>query len=493
MRAEAKIEEAQELGLADKVRGAVAWRSGTQIVAQALSWASTLIVIRLLDPSDYGLFAMSQAILVFMTFLSGYGFASALIQSESVEPQRVRQAFGMLLLLNGALAGIQVALAPLAADYYGQPLIADMLRWQALLFVATPFCVLPEVLLARRLDFRASGIVAIVSTALGAATALALALSGAGVWALVFAPIVLFWSRGLLLVWATRFYVLPSFDFRGAGSMFRFGSALLLGHALWVVQSQADIFIAGRSFDAHSLGLYAEALFLTLIFASRFVPPLNQIAFPAYARIQNNPAQLAAAFLTAARLIMALAVPLYLGLAVAARPAVETLFGPKWVEMAPLVSILALAMPLVTLQILFGPALNALGKPQVTMHTSLAGALIMPATFLVAVRFGAEGLAWGWLIATALLLVVTYRLARPHIQVDAMGLVRAVLPGLAAGAPMALCVWLLRGALPPLPAPAELCILAATGAALYAGLLRLAAPELVEEALRLIVRRRAPA
>jgi hypothetical protein len=75
------------------------------------------------------------------------------------------------------------------------------------------------------------------------------------------------------------------------------------------VQSQSDIFIAGRHFDTHDLGLYAEALFLTQIFAAKFVPPLNEVAFPAYARMQHDPSALASSFLKAVRLIMLIALP----------------------------------------------------------------------------------------------------------------------------------------------------------------------------------------
>lgn len=492
MQIEGNSEELEGVALRDRVRGAVAWRSGTQIVAQVVSWGSTLLVVRLLDPADFGLFAMTQVILLFLTFLSGHGFASALIQSETIDPQRVRQAFGMLLLLNGALALAQVALAPFAADYYNQPLIADMLRWQALLYVSTPFCVIPQVLMSRRLEFRKPAIVTIVTTALGAACAVTMALNGWGVWALVFAPIVIFWTRAIGLVWITRFFILPSFDFRGAGQMFGFGSALLVGQGFWMVQSQADIFIGGRVLDPHHLGLYAEALFLTQIFVYRFVPSLNEVAFPAYARMQKDPEKLAASFLTAVRLIMTLAVPLYLGLAVAAEPAVATLFGPKWLEMAPLVTLLALGMPILTLQILFPPALNALGKPEVTARISFYGAVLMPLTFLAAVRFGAAGLAWGWLFALPLLTAITWWEARRHIGVDAPGLARAVWPSLFAGVPMALGVWAIREALPDLPAPTELAILVAAGAGLYAALLRLTAPALVEEVVGLAARR-APA
>lgn len=479
--------------LAGQVKGAFFWRSGSQIVAQAISWAVTLLVVRILDPSDYGLFAMTEVIMVFLTFLSGYGFASSLIQAEKVEPLQVRQAFGMLLLLNGALAIVQVAIAPLAADYFGQAEISDMLRWQALLYLATPFSVIPEVLLARGLKFKTPAIVGIISAALGAGCAAILAFNGAGVWTLVFTPIVIFWSRAILLVAATRILVVPSFNFKGAEAMLAYGSTLLASHFFWVIQSQADIFIAGRMFDPHALGLYAEALFLTQIFASRFVPPLNQVAFPAYAGMQNDKAKLAAAFLTAVRLVMLLALPLYFGLAVTANEAVATLFGPKWVDMAPLVSILSLAMPVMTLQILFPTALNAVGQPRVTARISLFGAILMPATFLVAAQFGPSGVAFGWLFAFPILAAFTYLQARHHLAITLSDLVQAMGPSFAAAAAMAAAVWLLKESLPQLPAPVALIILATAGIVCYGGLLRIAAPSRLDEVVRILIRRQAPA
>ena len=47
-------------GFASRVRSALIWRSGSQILAQIITWASTFIVINLLDPADYGLFALTR-------------------------------------------------------------------------------------------------------------------------------------------------------------------------------------------------------------------------------------------------------------------------------------------------------------------------------------------------------------------------------------------------------------------------------------------------
>ncbi len=479
-----------------RVKSAVFWRSGTQILSQLISWGSTLAVIRILEPSDYGLFAMTSVVLVFLNFLNGYGFVSALIQSEKVEPIRIRQAFGMLILLNAGLAAIQFfAVAPLAAAYYGEPVIAEMLRWQSLIYLSTPFLILPEAMLTRNLDFKKPAIVNLTSAFIGAAVALGMAFQGYGVWTLVFAPIAIFWTRAIALMIATRFWVRPSFNFKGAGGIFSFGTAMLVAHGFWIIQSQGDIFIAGRAFDNHHLGLYAEALFLTQIFAAKFVPPLNEVAFPAYARLQNDRAALSSGFLKAVRLIMLISCPLYLGMAVTAQPLVDVVMGPKWSEAAPLVAILSLAMPVMTLHILFAPALNALGLPNIVVRNSIFGAILMPAIYLFAVQYGADGLAWGWLVAFPILLAFTIYQARPHIGFTLTGLASSVLPGLAAAVAMAATVWatdkaLLAAFWPQVPALIHLAALAAVGGLSYVAMMWFGARQTFMEVINLLVRRK---
>jgi O-antigen/teichoic acid export membrane protein len=490
---EQKIEAAEGVGeregLADKVRGAVIWRSGSQMLGQLVTWACTFVVIRLLSPSDYGLFAMSQVVLVFLNLMSGYGFANALIRSETVTDRQIRQVFGMLILLNFGLAAAQLAMAPLAAAYYHQPIIADMLRVQALFYLPTPLTALHQALLSRRIDFRRQGQVQILAAILGGLTALGSALAGLGVWTLVAAPLVLFWSQGIGLALVSGARIRPSFRFAGAGEMIRYGGTMVVVQFFWFAQSQADVFISGRLLDPHHLGLYTTSLFLTTILTGKFIPALNEVAFAAYSRLQDSRDALAAAFLRTVRIIMLVALPFYFGMAATAEPLVLTVLGWKWAQMVPIVSLLAWAMAFLNLQILFAPATNALGKMRIALRVSMAGAMILPCCFLVGVRFGTEGLAAAWLIGLPILTAVTAALSLPVIGASLAGLARAVAPGLLASAAMALAVKGLDLLLPPLSPAERLALLVPFGAGIYAAILLAFARRLVSETLGFVLGR----
>lgn len=472
---------ASDAGFGARVRSAMAWRWGTQVLAQIITWGSTLAVVRLLDPSDYGLFAMTQVVLAALAFLNGYSFATSLIQTPSVDNRKISQVFGMLILANGLIASAQFLLAPYMAAYYGQPIVADMLQVQAALFLTVPFVALPSALLARKIEFRNQGVVNLMCAAVGASVALYLAWRGYGVWALVYAPIAMAVTRALGLTIAARLLVWPSFNFRGARDILSFGGALTLCQLFWIIQSQSDIFIAGRAFDTHDLGLYSEALFLTLIVTGRFLPPINEVAFPAYAELHKLGRPVAPFFLRTMRTVLLVTAPIYVGLALTADVAVLTLFGPKWSEMAPIAAGLAIAMPAMALQIVCSPATNAMGSPRIYVTTSAIGAVIYPAVFLIGIAYGPMGLVYAWWVAAPTLLLATLVLTLPAVGLTFRKLFLELLPVGLACAVMAIAVTVLKAGIGSAAPPMQLLLVIPFGAFAYGATIWFGWPPLLRE------------
>lgn len=473
-----------------RVMGGIVWRSGSQIVAQLATWAATFLVIRLLRPADYGLYAMTASVLALFGMLSGASFASALVRAPEVSRADIRRVFGLLLLLNGTLALIQFLLAPLVAAYYRQPLVTELLRVQTLLYAANPLIALSTAMLSRQMDFAKQAMAHFASAIAGAGTALLGASLGWGVWTLVFAPIALFWTRAIGVTIAARPDLRPSFDLRGARETIAYGLAMVASQLLWFVQTQADVFIGGRRLDPHALGLYTTALFLAQILTAKFIPPMNEVAFSAYARLQGDRPAVAAAFARSVRMIMLVAMPFYVGMGVTARPLVETVLGSQWSEAVPVVRVLACAMPFTTLQILFPPVTNALGRPRLGVLAAGAGAVVMPLCFAFGVAGGPRGLAIAWLMGMPLVTLVTIALSIRTIGVSVRALIGAVAPAALAAGGMAAAVLLADDLLPPMDMLRRLVALVAAGGLVYGALVLAVARPALADMLGLVMRRR---
>lgn len=482
----------QDAGFASRVRSALAWRWGTQVLAQLMTWASTFAVIRILTPADYGLFAMTQAVLTALAFLNGYSFATSLIQAKEINDRRVGQVFGMLIVAGFALAAIQFLCAPLAAAYYGQPEVEQMLRVQALIFLTTPFIALPSALLARRIEFRNQGMVNLLCAFVGATTALTLALLGFGVWALVYAPIAMAATRAIGLTVSARLLVKPVFDFRGAWDIVSFGGALTLCQFLWIIQSQSDVLIAGPQFAPDQLGIYTTSLFLVLIVTGKFIPPINEVLFPALSELSNAGRPLAPFFIRTLRTVALVTAPRYVGLALTADAVVPTILGDQWANMVPIITGLALAMPFFALQIVCSPATNAIGKPRIYVATSTIGALVFPVAFMVGVAGGPMGLVHAWWVASPVLLVMTLALTLPAIEVRVVDLLKQLLPIALACAVMTAAVYLTKPLIADFAAPLRLLILVPIGAVTYGATVWFLWPSILRETWAMVRHRDDP-
>ncbi|MCK0098544.1 lipopolysaccharide biosynthesis protein [Qipengyuania sp. S6317L1] len=436
--------ETHDAGFAARVRSAFVWRWGAQVAAQIITWTSTFLVVRLLEPADYGLFAMSQVVVTALAFLNGQSFATSIVQTDRIDDRRVGQVFGMLIIANVLLATIQFLFAPYAAAYFEEPVVADLLRVQAAIFLTIPFIAMPSEWLARGLEFRKQAKANMGSALVGAFTALILAWSGWGVWALIYAGLSIFISRACFLMLVARFWITPVFTPKGAWDLFTYGGVLTLCQLFWIIQSQSDVVIAGRLLETYDLGLYTQALFLALIVTGRFIPPINEVALAAYSELHRAKKSLGPYFLKTARLVMMVCAPVYIGLALTAEHVVPVLMGEKWLGLIPIFAGLAVAMPAFALHLICSPVTNAMGRPRVYLFTSVAGAVIFPALFLWQIGAdgsrGAMGLVDAWGIAAPLLCVITLTVTLPRIGVSAFALGSALTPIILACAAMTIAV-----------------------------------------------------
>ena len=162
--------------------------------------------------------------------------------------------------------------------------------------------------------------------------------------------------------------------------------------------------------------------------------------------------------------------------------------------MAPFVTLLALAMPFMTIQVMFPPVCNALGRPGLNTLISAVGAIMMPTAFLIGIQFGAIGLAWVWLLVYPLFTVATIFIAGKPLGLRLTDVAIAALPGIGCAAAMAALVLAAGYWIPEnMAAPFRLVLLVMAGAASFGAILLIFARDSVDQLIGLVIRRQSPA
>ena len=173
-----------------KVLSALRWSAATRLVGQVVSWTMTVFVIRLLSPSDYGVLAMAVILPSALYLLNDLGLDVVLVRRLAPGEEFRRQVFGVVIAVNLLCALILVTAAPLVAAFFSEPTLIPILRVLSLQFLLLVFETLPRARLEQGLDFRSQSLISLGANWLGGLTTLALALTGWGVWALVWGRLV---------------------------------------------------------------------------------------------------------------------------------------------------------------------------------------------------------------------------------------------------------------------------------------------------------------
>jgi O-antigen/teichoic acid export membrane protein len=313
---------------------------GVQFVVASIS---TVVLARILTPTDFGLVAMVVAVTGLGQGFADLGLSEATIQSQEINHNQVSTLFWVNIGIGAILTILTICLAPVLAWFYKQPNVKDIALVIAPTFLICGLRVQHEALLRRQMRFSALAIRDVVSLAVAVAVAITLALKGAGYWALVAQPlmtnimqVVLTW---LMVKWIPG---LPRRDSK-IRSMIKFGGNVAASYMLITINRSADNALVGWYWGAGPLGLYSRAYNLLMLPVRQLSAPAGSVVIPAFSRLQDSPERFARYYLRTMGLIAWIITPILGFLFVAAHPVILLLLGAKWEAAVPVFQLLVIS------------------------------------------------------------------------------------------------------------------------------------------------------
>jgi len=432
-----------------QVTSGLRWVAGTRFLGQLFTWTVTIAVLRLLTPADYGLLAMATVFVDFLAMMAQFGLGAAVIQAVSVDERKLQQIFGMVVVANLGLFIVMYFAAPLIATFFQEQRLIPIVRVLSMQYILAIFAMIPDAELSRKLDYRRLSLVELTASIAASLTTLGLALTGSGVWALVWGSLLGVLWRTVALNLLSPFFKWPRFSYQGTRELLLFGGNVTVTRILWFVYSQADVIIAGKVLGKELLGSYSVAMHLASFPTNKISAIVNQVSFPAFARIQHDRERYASNFLLAVRLLSFCVFPVLWGISSIAPELVSVLLGSKWLLSTVPLQLLALIMPVHMFAPFMNTAALGLGRADIAAKQVLIASLIMPAAFLIGSQWGLVGLAAAWLVAFPLVFIGAMVLFLQIIRLRIRDLLGAMAPPVAASLGMYAMVAVIRVILGP--------------------------------------------
>jgi O-antigen/teichoic acid export membrane protein len=399
------------------IRRALAVSTSERYFNMAITFATTLVVSRLLTPAEIGVWAIGLATAT--ALLAAREFASGvfLIQRQDLTRQEAQGAFTVMLLVTAAIAAVLALGAPAIAAFYGEPRLAAYLRVAAGAILLEVIAA-PLVALMRR-DMAFTRIAVFNIANVGVFTAVTVTLAALGFSHMSFA-----WgwaaaagaSSALAVCLRPDLWVFKPV-LRHWRGMLEFGAYNGLNVFLYRLYETVPTMVLGRVLSLDAAGLYNRALLVCQLPDRVVLGGAAPVILPAFAGEVRAGRNLGPSYVRAVALITALQWPALAVLAVLAHPVVLVLLGGQWLSVVPLVQILALASLFSFTAELNYPVLVSLGK----MRDLLLRALIAwPLSALIvagASRFGLTAAVLSFFVVVPFQAYVSVYFVRRHVPV----------------------------------------------------------------------------
>jgi O-antigen/teichoic acid export membrane protein len=461
--------ESEQSGFYRRVLAGFAWQGSSKIVVQAVSWISTIVVARLLEPSDYGVMAIANVFLWLTMAFMDMGLSQALIHKGNFTTEEEDAVFWLSVALGTGLFVLLFLAAPAIADFYAIPAITDVLRLSGLGLIIGSLKAVPQAIVMRQLDFRTRSLIEVGASLTSTITVVALAFTGHGVWSLVWGLL----AQQIVIAFgflpALRRWPGMTWNFARVADTVHYGLHIMGANLAFVISSRADVFIIGKFLGEHFTGIYSLAFQLATMPLDKIGTVFNHVAFPSLSRVKDDDARCRTLFAELHRYLLFIAYPLLIGLAVVAEDLVAVLLGEKWLQTVPVLQALCVVNVIRISGMLISPALTSRGRQKDALRYSAAGMVLLPLAFLGGVQFGLEGVAVAWIVSYPLLYGMLLRYLNRDLAISLPDLINDSRPTLIATVVMAVAVVVAQDVAAAFQPAARLAVGVAVGAAAYTG------------------------
>ena len=316
---------------------------GSQYIGFAIQFIVSVIISRYyLSPAEVGVFSIALSAAMLVGVLQDFGITRYVSGEPNLSAEQIRTCFSVSIIFAFSIGLCVLLLAGPVARFYNEPTLFILLAIIAGSYLVIPFGIVPTALLTRAMDFRSLFFVNVGGSAINGAVALGLAASGYAALSLAWALVAQALTRAILGQWLSKTPLPFPLTVKGAAPIMQFGSA---SSALFIsgsIGTRTPELIIGRLLSMTAVGLYGRAVGLAGQLRMLVGGAIGGVFYPAFARIRDRGEALGPPYLRVVAGYTAVLWPAMAGLAVAAVPLVNLLYGEKWIEVAPLLMWIAL-------------------------------------------------------------------------------------------------------------------------------------------------------
>jgi len=394
------------VSLKQKTLGGVKWSAFERFSTQGISFIISIILARILSPSDYGVIGMISIFIAVSTVFTGAGFSAALIRKQD----RTEIDFSTVFYYNLSVSILCYLLlffaAPWIASFYKTPLLTSITRIVGLNIFFGALGTIQITKLTIAIDFKTQAKISLISVFITGAIGILMAYNGFGVWALVFQGLSATIISTSLLWYFVRWKPSLIFSVASFKELFGFCSKLMLSGLLDTIYNNIYQLIIGKKYSASELGYFTRATGLVQLPSSNITGVIQRVTFPILSEIQHDSERLTNTYRRLLKMSAFIIFPIMALLAALGEPLVQLLLTDKWLPVVPILQVLAVSYMFYPIHAINLNLLQVKGHSNIFLRLEIIKKIMITIILFASVPFGIMGICYGMVITSLIALII---------------------------------------------------------------------------------------
>lgn len=417
------------------------WRLAERFGAQGVSFIVSIVLARLLAPSDYGLIAMATVFTNILSVFVDSSMANALIQKKDADDLDFSTVFYFNIVMSVSIYLIVFFTAPLIAKFYNNSELTLLIRVLSISLLIYGVKSIQQAYVSKHMIFKRFFFATLGGTLFSAVLGIALAYLGAGVWALAAQQLSNAIIDTIVLWFTVKWRPKWMFSFKRLKGLFSFGWKLLVSALVDTVYNNLRSLIIGKKYSSEDLAFYNKAKNFPSIIITNVNSSIDSVLLPTMSSVQDNRESVKMITRRAMKTSTYVMAPLLMGLAFCGKPLISLLLTDKWLPSYPYMIIFCITYMFYPVHTANLNAIKAMGRSDLFLKLEIIKKIIGLSVLLISMNISVMAMAYSLLFTSVTSQIINSFPNKKLMNYSYLEQLKDILPGILLAVFMGGCVW----------------------------------------------------
>jgi len=411
--------------------GNVNWNFVNTIFQTVITFAVGVLLARILEPEDFGLFGLTIILLGFLNLLFTASISRFIVHKENLDKQDIETSLGISIYLSILTYLIVWFISPLVADYFNELLLTELIRVYSISIFFISISSIFKGIMIKKMNFRFIFYSDLIAVVFGYSVfGTVLALNNFGVFSLIYASL----AKELFSLFTLYVFSKTGMSFKVNPSkvkqIFIYSSGVGLSNIFGYTANNADYVVIGKYLNPTAIGLYTRAFTIMTLPLSKISMTIFDVIFSVFSSVKNDLEQIKNIYLKSIKIIAIISFPILATIMIGSEWIIKGIYGEKWSGAITVLQILCVAGFFRVITNSSGAVIKATGKVYKEAWRQLIFAVLLIAGALIGYKYGIEGVGVAVVISSLWFYLSMAQLTMKITNITCTEFLKAQIPGI---------------------------------------------------------------